>query len=312
MSARPENSDNAVLTLGLLEVPGVGDVGARRILARLVRDGRSAGSVLAEPQLLAEILPPDRIESFRKGASSARSLLDEVAEDGARVIAVGDPLYPRRLDLLGDHAPLFLMARGNLNLLRAPGVGFCGSRKASEKGLAVASDVAEQLAGHAMNAVSGYAAGVDTTVHEAALRGGGTTTVVLPLGILHFKVKNELRPVWDWDRILVVSEFPARLPWKGRNAMRRNATICALSDALVVIEAGSSGGTIEAGKTGLSLGIPVLAVQYNGDRELAPGNEVLVGLGAHKLGRSRETGRANVDRVLGLAHTHHRGHPTLF
>ena len=63
------------------------------------------------------------------------------------------------------------------------------------------------LAGNKINIVSGFAAGVDMNAHRAALAAGGTTTVVLAEGILRFRVKKEIRDLWDENRTLVVSEF---------------------------------------------------------------------------------------------------------
>ena len=94
--------------------------------------------------------------------------------------------------------------------------------------------------------------------------------------------------------------------------MQRNGTICALSDALVVVEAASKGGTMEAGKRGLELGIPVLAAQYSDDHDVAVGNSKLLELGALRLGKSRETGRANLGRVLDSAQNRRRRDPSLF
>jgi len=39
--------------------------------------------------------------------------------------------------------------------MTVPSVGFCGSRSATERGLAVAFDIAEQVARHGLNVVSG-------------------------------------------------------------------------------------------------------------------------------------------------------------
>ena len=58
--------------------------------------------------------------------------------------------------------------------------------------------------------------------------------------------------------------------------MARNQTICALSAALVVVEASSTGGTLDAGKKCLSQGKPLLVVQY-GDQAATPeGNKELI------------------------------------
>ena len=300
-------SPRGLFALALLEMRGIGATAARRILQRLGGEVAKPDFDIHSSEILRTIFSEPKIAELADAFVKAESLLAELAATDTTVVVAGDPDYPAQLNLLGDDAPLTIMLRGNKGLLDVPGIGFCGSRKASERGIEASTDLAHQLGERKMNAVSGYAAGVDTAVHLGALQKGGTTTIVLPLGVNHFRIKKELKPMWDWDRVLVLSQFPAGLPWQARNAMLRNATICALSDAIVVVEAGSEGGTLEAGKTAIQLGLPVFAVHYDGDADLAPGNRLLMGLGAHPLGRSRISGRANVNRVI-EASQRQRGH----
>lgn len=116
-----------------------------------------------------------------------------------------DAGYPAGLvAAFGAKAPV-LHVRGNLALLDRPGIGFCGSRKASDKGLETALDCAEQAAATGFTVVSGNAAGVDFVTHHAALAAGGNTNLVLPEGINHFRIRKDLKSVWDWQRVLVIS-----------------------------------------------------------------------------------------------------------
>ena len=56
--------------------------------------------------------------------------------DTIQVIHLGDALYPDRLKrVLGTAAPPILATWGNLRLLEAPAVGWCGSRNASAQGI---------------------------------------------------------------------------------------------------------------------------------------------------------------------------------
>lgn len=210
----------------------------------------------------------------------------------------GEPVYPTGLTrALGSKAPDALYFIGNIDLLRSPGVGFCGSRKASEQGLEVARDCASQAARMGMSVVSGNAAGVDTEAHFHALAGGGATIMVLPEGIEHFRIKEVLKPVWDWNRVLVISQFKPGEKWQAFRAMARNKVIIALSGAMIVIEAGDRGGTLDAGKSALELNIPLFVARYGSATEDARGNEILMGLGGVPLNRSRITMRANMERV---------------
>src|ERR1035441_9077495 len=127
---------------------------------------------------------------------------------------------------------------------RARSVAIVGSRKVSLKGLDAARDSAAQLARAGVNVVSGYAKGVDTASHIAALEAGGTTTLVLATGLAGWWKKNILKPIWDWNRVLVVSEFELNDPWTPTRAFQRNGTICRLSRAVIVAEAARISGTM--------------------------------------------------------------------
>ena len=91
----------------------------------------------------------------------------------------------------------------------------------------------------------------------------GSTILVLPEGLDHFRIKRDLRDDWDWDRILVVSQFEPEAIWKAFRAMTRNETIIALSHAMIVIEAVATGGTLSAGLSTLKAGKPLFVAVYD-------------------------------------------------
>jgi DNA processing protein len=164
---------------------------------------------------------------------------------------------PALLKLFGKLLPPDIWVMGNLELLKAKGVGFCGSRKASERGLQVAADCARQLSKAQVTVISGYAPGVDMASHEAALANGGRTVIVLPEGISHFRIKKAIKELWDWHRVLVVSQFQPNAIWRADRAMERNSVIVALSSAVIVLEARDQGGTLNAGYSALQMGKPL-------------------------------------------------------
>lgn len=289
---------DALALLTLLALPGIGPAKIHKALARARMRGLSVGEILDHQE---ELLPlsADQLRKVEDARARARHLSAAMAERGASFLPITDDHYPGVLRRrLGDSAPPVLTMIGNERLLDEPAVGFCGSRAASEKGLGVTGDTATQLAEAGLGVVSGYATGVDLAAHKAALRAGGSTTLVLAEGFLHFSVKREIRELWDLRRVAVVSEFLPDSVWSVHNAMRRNRTICGLSRALVLIEAREKGGSFEAGKTALALGMPLFAAVYEGMPESAAGNRDLLKTGARPLLKSRSSGRANVAPII--------------
>jgi len=109
--------------------------------------------------------------------------------------------------------------------------------------------------------------------------------------------------MWDWRRVLVVSQFPRKAVWRADRAMERNKIIVALSQAVIVLEAREKGGTLNAGYAALQMHKPLFVALYdemNGARE---GNQRLLADGAISLVRSRSTNHAqlrDVFEALGL------------
>lgn len=282
--------------MALLDAPGVGPSRVRKLLKRCEHAG---GEGLSDRSFLRESLTEAQLAALPACREKMERQWDELSVKGIHAFSIADAGYPARLrTLLGDDAPVVLLCQGNLSLLQSAGVGFCGSREATEKGIATARDTAALLAAERVNVVSGYAAGVDMNAHCAALAAGGTTTVVLAEGILRFRVKREIRDLWDPGRTLVVSEFGANLPWSVSHAMTRNRTICGLARAMVLIEARATGGSIQAGRDCLLLGLPLFAAVYEGMPESAVGNEQLLHDGGRRLMKSRSSGLPNVTPIL--------------
>lgn len=214
-------------------------------------------------------------------------------------LEINDASYPTRLKrLLGKQAPDRIFVQGNVRLIDEHAISFCGARNASEKGIQAAAICARTACRNSFVVTSGNARGVDRATHRVALENGGSTILVLPEGFDHFRVPAELRDVWDWNRVLVVSQFDPKTVWKAYHAMARNKVIMGLSCAMIVVEAGEKGGTRAAGEEALKLSIPLFAVDYGFDDTVAPGNRALIARGAKPLKKSKETGEPNLRRLL--------------
>lgn len=216
----------------------------------------------------------------------AKELAAELAREGISVVISSDEEYPQRLLDLRQPPP-FLFWWGNLALVERRGVGMCGSRNASERGLKYARTFGRAVVERGLQVVSGYARGVDMETHLGALEADGSTVIVLAEGITHFRRKRAFSGLrFDETNVLVVSQFPPMQPWAASAAMTRNAVIAGLSQAMLVVEAGEKGGTLNAGLQAIEMGRPVYAIAYADDPP--PGNQLLFERGARPLRSSGE------------------------
>lgn len=212
----------------------------------------------------------------------------ELVKRGVDVALLHDDLYPATLRGLPD-APPMLFWWGNAELFSQPGVGMCGSRKVSVEGLRAARACGLKVAENGLTVISGYAKGVDTATHLAALEAGGRTVIVLAEGINHWRIKRDFKGAGVTEHnVLVLSQFPPRQPWNAGAAMARNGVIAGMGKALVVIEAGETGGTLNAGKQGLEMGRPVVALEFS--QATPAGNKLLHERGAHAIRTGGELG----------------------
>ncbi|QIR70708.1 DNA-processing protein DprA [Kocuria sp. KD4] len=256
----------------LLELALAAFGGSLQTPSRITSALRHGGIKSLEQEYAA--LPPDLREDVDQKAR-------EMRQDGIGALVFGMADFPS--SLLSDERPIapIIFYRGNKDLLYRDGIGMCGSRHVSARGLDAATRCGVLATQKSLTVVSGYAAGVDTATHLAALREGGSTVVVLAEGLDHFRVKRDFAADFDWERILVLSQFAPSQPWRAHAAMARNGIIFGLPKALLVIEAGEKGGTLAAGEGALKLGRTVIAVDF-GD-ETPKGNRVLIEKGARAV-----------------------------
>ncbi len=285
-----------LLVLELLLTRGIGPKTIARVVADLDLFLPREVSEFPDDILVERYgISRELVLQFREERSNALRLLHELQDEGVVVLVAGARDYPGQLSAsLAISAPPVLFALGDLTLLSAPGVGFCGARDASPRALAAVEECARDLARQRINVVSGYAHGVDITAHQAALEADGITTVVLAEGIRKFKLKREIAK-HGMSNVLVLSQFPPDASWNAGNAMSRNWTICSVTDAMVVVESRLEGGTFAAGKAALELGRPLYVIDYGKDS--APGNAYFLDKGAKPL-RRRPNGSAATERLV--------------
>jgi DNA processing protein len=260
--------------------------GPRRLASQLRQQGAQAVHHLYE-QLTAD--QRDDIDSEAQALQAS----------GVDAMLLGLGSYPAILASLRQ-APPVLFYQGNSGLLGLHSVGICGSRDASSQGLSAAHACGEEIAKCGLVVVSGYARGVDTEAHTAALDAGGCTVMVLAEGIARFKVKHWLASrSHDLLQAAVVSQFPPSQTWSAGGAMNRNDVIIGLSLGLVAIEAGETGGTLAAGLQALDQRRPVFALEFHQD--MPPGNKILLNRGAVPV-RSRSQLRERLQQLLAGEH----------
>lgn len=136
-----------------------------------------------------------------------------------------------------------------------------GARRASRAGLEAARRLSADLASAGVVVVSGFARGVDSEAHRAALASGGTTVGVLGSGVdvvyppEHERLLPQLLP-----RGALVSEFPMGTPPLPQNFPVRNRILAGMVPLVLVVEAAERSGSLITARLALDMGRDVAAV----------------------------------------------------
>lgn len=290
-----------VAILQFMQAKGAGEASLRRFLSFAMRNGEANALLVCSSaqELTNELkLKPEVSQSIVDARPLAQSIASKLVEEKVSVTWFGDNIYPLRLlEVLQESSPPVLFYKGNPALFKNAGVGFCGSRKASNKGLIITRRCAEQLVQRQICVVSGYAYGVDMAAHRAALENAGTTIFVLVDGILRFKHKKEVMGLLSDENYLAVSQFPPNMSWSGINAMKRNGTIIGLSKAMILVESGVAGGTFAAGEETLKRHEPLFVIDFAAPGPSAEANPHFIQKGGVPI-RGNQEGIPNLHKVF--------------
>jgi DNA processing protein len=169
-------------------------------------------------------------------------------------------------------------------------VAIVGSRRPSPYGEAVAEQLGTDLARAGVIVVSGLALGIDAAAHRGALNGGGITVAVMGTGVdivypaAHSRLAEEI--IAGGGALL--SQFPDGTIPRRQNFPARNWTMAAISDAVVVVEAGEGSGALITAEAALHLYKEVMAVPGSVFSALSVGTHGLLRDGAGLVQNARD------------------------
>lgn len=280
MPAPALTKDEELHWLALRLIPGLGTLGANKLLARF----RTPQAIFrASPsELEASGLPGSLAQSIASGCTfdDAIDQQQKMLESGAVLVTISDPAYPARLKEIFD-PPIALFARGRCELLAALLLGVVGTRRPTNYGTAATTRLAADLAQAGLAIASGMARGIDTAAHRAALDAGGDTVAVLGCGVdLVYPAENRKLAAEIADKGLIISEFPMGSPAYPQNFPIRNRIISGMSVGVLVVEGAQYSGSAITAKMALEQQREVFAVPGSIMSKMSWGPNLLIKQGA--------------------------------
>ncbi len=173
------------------------------------------------------------------------SIIDYCEDNGYEIITFEDEHYPYRLrNIYNPPAVLFCM--GNIeNFLGCPAVTCVGTRKPSVYSVDVTMRICSELSARGFAIVSGFALGLDSAAHKAALETDGCTVAVLACGIdVSYPKENERsKKIIMKNGVLITEYLPGTRPDK-YCFHNRNRILSGLTFGTIVTEAAEGSGAL--------------------------------------------------------------------
>lgn len=264
-------------------LPQISPIRFQKILDRF---GSAAAALEAPAEAWADVegLAPVQAERLHRAARDARpraqAELEVLRRLGGRALIPGDEEFPVALKAVSD-APLVLYVRGDYRPVDSLAVALVGTRQPTPYGRAAAERLASELCRAGVTVVSGLARGIDTVVHDAALRGRGRTIGVLGSGLNHlYPPENKGLMGRMAASGAVFTEFPLNTPPDRSHFPRRNRLISGLSLAVVVVEADEASGALITARLAGEQGRDVFAVPGSVFSKMSRGPHRLLKQGA--------------------------------
>lgn len=250
-------------TLALLQVEGIGDIIAKRLL-------QNCGS--AEAVFHSKKSELAKIEGIGKAIlknlqdksvfEKAEKELRFIEKENIRILHFQEDKYSERLKHCTD-APVLLFQSGNVDLSNPKIISIVGTRNITTYGTEFTKNFIEELAPLNPIIVSGFAYGVDIVSHQAAMDNGLQTIGVLAHGLNQIYPKNHKKYMVKMEeKGGFITEFWSTSQPDRENFVKRNRIVAGMSEATIVIESAEKGGSLITAQ---------MANDYNRDVFAVPG-----------------------------------------
>ena len=218
----------------------------------LIDELGSASAIYENRKDLKQVLPSaspkflDGMGDFCNYLKRAEEELEFCRKGKIRCLGLNDEDYPQRLKDCND-APVLLYFRGSANLNSQHIVSMVGTRQITNYGKDLCRSFVRDLKQVCPDAlvVSGLAYGVDVNCHRAALEQGLETVGVLAHGLDQIYPRHHRETAKQMvDQGGLLTEYMSNTVIDKRNFVQRNRIVAGVSDAVIVVESATKGGSL--------------------------------------------------------------------
>lgn len=188
-------------------------------------------------------------------------IIQNCKEKQIAIVCFDDENYPEQLRQIYN-PPIVLFYQGQLSLLADyPALTVVGTRNPSSYSIQTADLLCRCLAKSGMLLVSGFAVGVDSVAHRAALFSGGKTVAVMGCGldVPYPKVNASAKKYIIRNGLLLTEFLPGTVPAR-QNFPMRNRVLAGVSSGTLVIQAPIGSGALITAEQAMEQGKPVFCL----------------------------------------------------
>jgi DNA processing protein len=216
--------------------------------------------------------------------TKAEKELHFIQKENIKALVQSDSLYPGRLKHFPD-SPLVLFFKGEADLNTEHVVSIVGTRNISSYGKHLTEQLIQHLAEFEVLVISGLAYGVDSAAHRVSLLNDIPTVGVLGHGLDRiYPAENKSLAAKMLTKGGLLTEFCSNTKPDRQNFPMRNRIVAGMSDAIVVIETKSGGGSLITAEFGNEYNKDVFAFPGKVGDELSAGcNQLIKNHKAHLI-----------------------------
>ncbi len=210
-----------------------------------------------------KILKSENVDLMFKNKDKISAWKNDLERLGVEYITFDEEKYPKKLKNMYS-PPVGIYVKGRLIEENIPSVAIIGSRRCTQYGRETAERFSRELSQKGVCIISGMAAGIDSAANAAALKTVGYTVGILGFGFNYcYPAENEkLMEAIAKDGCLISEYSPDTRP-EMYYFPRRNELIAALSDVVIIVEAGKKSGALITADVACQYGREVMAVPSN-------------------------------------------------
>jgi len=231
--------------IALTLIPNIGAVQAKTLLQHFdVQElFKAKKSLLEKIEGIGEVRAQS-IKEFDK-FNEAEEEIAFIEKYKIKPLFITDNDYPQRLLNCYD-SPTLLYYKGEANLNASKIISVIGTRSNTDYGKSITETLVNDLSGQNVLVVSGLAFGIDAIAHKTALRNNMSTVGVTAHGLdqiypsQHAALAKEMTKNGGG----ILTEFRSKTKPDKHNFPVRNRIVAGMSDATIVIETGSKGGSM--------------------------------------------------------------------